>query len=221
VVVGPVDVDRVLADDADRARADAVGHRFGSSSGTPDISSTQAAQRQASRSARAGKLDTCSSSQVMVIAERSSPTISIGIGMSRAMWHRGARIATTQARLGACRRLCTHRLFTAPPRARGRHGRRVLCRRRAGGQHRNKTETGVRLHHAPSGVIVTATERRSRIANLEAAWERLRARLAQLNVVPKKRHATKPTRGSKERRLVGKAHDAVRKQARRRPAGDD
>ena len=29
-----------------------------------------------------------------------------------------------------------------------------------GGQHRNKTETGVRLHHGPSGVIITATERR-------------------------------------------------------------
>ncbi len=90
-----------------------------------------------------------------------------------------------------------------------------------GGQHRNKTETGVRLHHAPSGIIVTATERRSRIANLEAAWERLRARLAQLNVVPKKRHATRPTRGSKERRLGAKAHDAVRKQARRRPTRED
>lgn len=86
-----------------------------------------------------------------------------------------------------------------------------------GGQHRNKTETGVRLHHDPSGTIITATERRSRASNLEAAWERLRARLEKLNFVPKKRRATRPTRGSKERRLAGKARDAGIKAARRRP----
>lgn len=84
-----------------------------------------------------------------------------------------------------------------------------------GGQHRNKTETGVRLHHAPSGTLVTATERRSRTDNLDTAWERLRERLTKLNAVPKKRHKTKPTRGSKERRLAGKAHDSARKAARR------
>ena len=89
-----------------------------------------------------------------------------------------------------------------------------------GGQHRNKTETGVRLHHAPSGTIVTATERRSRADNLSTAWERLRERLEKLNAVPKKRFKTKPTRGSKERRLSGKAHDSARKQARRAPGQD-
>ena len=30
-----------------------------------------------------------------------------------------------------------------------------------GGQHRNKTQNAVRLVHGPSGVLVTATERRS------------------------------------------------------------
>jgi len=90
-----------------------------------------------------------------------------------------------------------------------------------GGQHRNKTETGVRLHHAPSGVIATGTERRSRVANVEAAWERLRARLTQLNHVPKKRRATKPTHGSKERRLTAKAHGSNRKQTRRKPGSDE
>jgi len=30
-----------------------------------------------------------------------------------------------------------------------------------GGQHRNKTESGVRLTHGPTGVTVSATERRS------------------------------------------------------------
>ena len=84
-----------------------------------------------------------------------------------------------------------------------------------GGQHRNKTETGVRLHHGPSGSIVTATERRSRAANLDAAWERLRERLARLNFVPRRRVATRPTKGSKKRRLADKAHAAEKKQNRR------
>ncbi len=86
-----------------------------------------------------------------------------------------------------------------------------------GGQHRNKTETGVRLHHAPSGIIVTATERRSQHENRVIAFERLRERLRKLNVVPKKRHKTKPTRGSKERSvpLTGKAQNT--QSANRRP----
>jgi protein subunit release factor B len=89
-----------------------------------------------------------------------------------------------------------------------------------GGQHRNKTETGVRLHHGPSGVIVTATERRSRAANLDAAWERLRERLEKLNFVPKRRRATRPTKGSKERRLGEKKRDARIKADRKAPRDD-
>jgi len=89
-----------------------------------------------------------------------------------------------------------------------------------GGQHRNKTETGVRLHHGPSGTIVTATERRSRASNLDAAWERLRERLEKLNYVPKRRHATRPTRGSKERRLTAKKHQATRRADRKAPRED-
>ena len=30
-----------------------------------------------------------------------------------------------------------------------------------GGQHRNRTESGVRLTHRPTGIVVLATERRS------------------------------------------------------------
>ncbi len=89
-----------------------------------------------------------------------------------------------------------------------------------GGQHRNKTQNAVRLHHAPSGLVVTATERRSLEANRRAAFERLVARLERLNFVPKKRKATKPSRGAVERRLQGKAH-ASRTKATRRQRFDD
>ena len=89
-----------------------------------------------------------------------------------------------------------------------------------GGQHRNKTQNGVRLHHAPSGLIVTATERRSLEANRRAAFERLAERLRQLNFVPKKRKKTRPKKGAVERRLASKSHASRAKAARRRPHDD-
>jgi protein subunit release factor B len=84
-----------------------------------------------------------------------------------------------------------------------------------GGQHRNKTESAVRLVHRPTGVAVTATERRSQAQNRGAAVARLRERLAGLARRPKPRHATKPTRGSKERRLAEKKRRGERKASRR------
>jgi ribosome-associated protein len=84
-----------------------------------------------------------------------------------------------------------------------------------GGQHRNKTESGVRLVHAPTGVTVTATERRSQAQNRGAALERMRERLVALTHVPKKRRPTRPTRGSKERRLKEKKARGAKKADRR------
>lgn len=48
----------------------------------------------------------------------------------------------------------------------------------AGGQHRNKTDSAVRLTHVPSGVVVTATEERSQHQNRTVAWARLEAVLS-------------------------------------------
>ncbi len=84
-----------------------------------------------------------------------------------------------------------------------------------GGQHRNKTASGVRLLHRPTGILVTATERRSQAQNRAAAHVRLRERLQALAHVPPRRVATRPTRGSRERRLAEKRHQAARKSARR------
>jgi len=84
-----------------------------------------------------------------------------------------------------------------------------------GGQHRNKAATAVRLVHEPTGVVVTATERRSQARNRAAALERLRLRLRALAVVPKVRRPTQATKASQERRLGAKRRRARRKAERR------
>ncbi len=84
-----------------------------------------------------------------------------------------------------------------------------------GGQHRNKTESGVRLLHRPTGVVVTATERRSQARNRDAALLRLRERLQALSHVPRRRVPTRPTRASRERRLSEKRRTSERKASRR------
>jgi protein subunit release factor A len=89
-----------------------------------------------------------------------------------------------------------------------------------GGQHRNKTQNAVRLHHRPSGLVIAATERRSLEANRRAAFERLVERLERLNHVERPRTATRPTRASRERRLEGK-RKASKAKAGRRPVRDD
>jgi ribosome-associated protein len=90
-----------------------------------------------------------------------------------------------------------------------------------GGQHRNKTESGVRLTHPPTGVTVMATERRSQLQNRGIALERLREALEKIAFVPKVRRPTKVSRGSKERRLATKKQVSTTKRIRRdRPSSD-
>ena len=85
-----------------------------------------------------------------------------------------------------------------------------------GGQHRNKTESGVRLTHPATELSVTATERRSQLQNRGVALERLRQGLAALSFVPKQRRKTKPTRGSQRRRIEGKKQQGEKKAQRRK-----
>lgn len=101
-----------------------------------------------------------------------------------------------------------------------------------GGQHANKTETKVDLRldlaaavaaavlsegevarirtvlahrlDADGRLCVTASEHRSQFQNLAAALERMAALLATALARPKRRVATKPTRGSQRRRLEEK-----------------
>lgn len=114
----------------------------------------------------------------------------------------------------------------------------------AGGQHVNKTSTAIHLrfdirasslpdsykerllaasHHliAPDGVVVIkAQEYRSQEMNREAAVARLVSLIKELTAEQKSRRATRPTRASKERRLVSKAQKSTTKSLRgkvRRP----
>jgi ribosome-associated protein len=85
-----------------------------------------------------------------------------------------------------------------------------------GGQHRNKTESGVRLRHLPTGVVVTATERRSQLQNRGVALERLREKLAAMSRARRPRRKTRPTRASQRRRLESKRRHSAKKRERTR-----
>jgi peptide chain release factor 2 len=52
----------------------------------------------------------------------------------------------------------------------------------AGGQHINKTDSAVRLTHAPSGIVVQCQNDRSQHRNKAEAWDMLRAKLFELEL---------------------------------------
>lgn len=89
-----------------------------------------------------------------------------------------------------------------------------------GGQHRNVTDSAVRLTHIPSGIVVTAAESRSQHRNREKAFERLTERLEKLNRPRKKRIPTRASAGTKEARLTQKKRAGARKELRRKVGPD-
>ena len=114
-----------------------------------------------------------------------------------------------------------------------------------GGQNVNKVETRVEARFRPSesaalsppqrarvllalasrltaggDLIVVSSRTRFRERNREDAFARLAAILAAALRPPKKRVPTRPTRGSKERRVAGKKRQGDRKRLRAVPEGD-
>jgi ribosome-associated protein len=109
-----------------------------------------------------------------------------------------------------------------------------------GGQHANRSNTRVELRfdverssafgpgqrarvieRLGSELRIVCNDERSQLRNRAIAEERLVARLQSALHVERPRRATKPTRGSKERRIKAKQRRGDLKQQRRRPAGDD
>lgn len=87
-------------------------------------------------------------------------------------------------------------------------------------EQRERLRTKLSLRLDSDGMVrVVASDRRSQQQNRAAAEGRLVALVKQALVIPKKRHATKPSRAAKEKRLTEKKRHSEKKQQRR--AGPD
>ncbi len=86
-----------------------------------------------------------------------------------------------------------------------------------GGQHQNTTDTGVRLVHGPSGLVVEARRTRSQARNKADALQRLRKRLEALNEPERPRVATRVPARERARRLEQKRRKSATKRMRKKP----
>lgn len=85
-----------------------------------------------------------------------------------------------------------------------------------GGQHKNVTDSAVRLKHRPTGIVVIGRRNRSQHRNMADALERLAARIEESRKVPKKRRSTRKSRAVRERELAGKKRRGEVKSLRKR-----
>ncbi len=73
-----------------------------------------------------------------------------------------------------------------------------------GGQHRNVTDSAVRLQHLPTGIVVIGRRNRSQHRNMEDALERLAERIEDSKRIRKKRVPTRKSRAVRTRELETK-----------------
>lgn len=90
-----------------------------------------------------------------------------------------------------------------------------------GGQHVNRTESAVRLHHRPTGLTVTCREERSQHRNKATCLRRLRERVERLNHRPEPRVPTRVPRSARNRTLEEKARRSRLKRLRAKHARSD
>ena len=90
-----------------------------------------------------------------------------------------------------------------------------------GGQHQNKVESGVRLTHRPTGLVVTSRRHRSQHRNREDALERLRRKLEARNRPERPRVPTRVPRREKRKRREEKKRRSRLKRLRATPDRED
>lgn len=86
-----------------------------------------------------------------------------------------------------------------------------------GGQHQNVTESGVRLTHGPTGIVVSARDERSQHRNRALAIERLRERIAEARRPRKRRVPTRVPPAEKRKRVAEKRRASQKKGLRKDP----
>ena len=80
----------------------------------------------------------------------------------------------------------------------------------------NTTDSAVRMMHRATGITVTSRESRSQYRNRQLCLQKISAELERRAVPPKVRHATRPSRAARARRMDEKSRRGQIKRLRGR-----